>query len=219
MQIRSAIETAVKPTLGEAEWMARALLFAALTGTGAIMRMPLSPVPLTMQVFFVLLSGMVLGPVWGPLSQLACLAMGLCGAPFFAAPPYAGPSVLFGPTGGYLWGFVLASGITGWLSASARRRPRGKRMTGAALLLFAALGGIAAIYAVGTGWLAAWLGMQGRDASLAFALGVRPFIAADLAKAALAACAAGPFLDATGWGSEFPARKKFTPHLPGKNRP
>ena len=201
MRIRSAFETVVKPTLWEAEWAAWALLFAALTGMGAIMRVPLSPVPLTMQVFFVLLSSIVLGPVWGPLSQLAYLAMGLCGAPFFAAPPHAGPAVLFGPTGGYLWGFVLASAVTGWLSAAVRRRARGRRSAANAYLLLSGLAGVVAIYAAGTGWLAAWLGALGKDSSLAFALGVRPFIAPDLAKAALAALAAGsviPLAPGTG---------------------
>lgn len=199
MQIRNVPETTLKSSVLETEWLARVLLFAALTGIGAIIRFPLSPVPLTMQVFFVLLSGMVLGPVWGPVSQLAYLAMGLCGAPFFAAPPHAGPTVLFGPTGGYLWGFVLASGITGLISVAAKRRACGKRTAGIALLILASLAGIASIYSTGTGWLAIWLGTRGRDASLAFALGVKPFIVADALKAALAVCAAGPFLKRTGW--------------------
>lgn len=189
MHIRSANGTAVEPTLGTAAWLARAVLFAALTGMGAVLRVPLSPVPLTMQVFFVLLSGLVLGPVWGPASQLFYLVMGCCGAPFFAAPPYAGPAVLFGPTGGYLWGFVPAAWAAGWLAERGGKRLR-NRAAGAAVLAGAALAGVAAIYAAGTAWLAAWLGMHGRDASLSLALGVRPFIGADLAKALLAAAGA-----------------------------
>jgi biotin transport system substrate-specific component len=169
----------------------RAVLFAALTGIGALMRIPTSPVPVTMQVFFVLLSGMVLGPTWGAASQLIYLCMGLCGAPFFAAPPYAGPAVLFGPTGGYLWGFVAAAGVTGWVSEAFSERwlPRG-RVPGMGYLC-AGLAGIAVIYTAGTAWLAAWLNLHGASASAAFALGVRPFILPDLAKAAAAAALAG----------------------------
>ncbi len=169
----------------EGEMLARALLFAALTGIGALIRIPTSPVPVTMQVFFVLLSGMVLGPFWGALSQVLYLCMGLAGAPFFAAPPYAGPAVLLGPTGGYLWGFVLAAGATGWVSEKLASSSR-KRIP---VLGYACGGiaGIAAIYTAGTAWLGTWLSMHGASPSAVFELGVRPFILVDLAKAAAAA--------------------------------
>ncbi len=163
----------------EGEMLARALLFAALTGIGALLRIPTSPVPVTMQVFFVLLSGMILGPYWGALSQVLYLGMGLCGAPFFAAPPYAGPAVLFGPTGGYLWGFILAAAASGWTS---RRLAARERFPGMGYLL-AGIVGIAAIYSCGTAWLGAWLSLNGAGASAAFALGVKPFILVDLLKA------------------------------------
>jgi biotin transport system substrate-specific component len=178
---------AVKVTPKEGEFLARAVLFAALTGIGALIRIPLSPVPVTMQVFFVLLSGLVLGPVWGPLSQLMYLGMGLCGAPFFAAPPYAGPLVLFGPTGGYLWGFVLASGVVGLISRMKSTKTMAKDWKAHAWLLAACLAGVAAIYSAGTGWLAMWLGLHGKNAALAFELGVKPFILIDTLKAIMAA--------------------------------
>jgi biotin transport system substrate-specific component len=187
MLSRQLNNVAVKVTQKEGEMLARALLFAALTGMGAIIRIPLSPVPVTMQVFFVLLSGLVLGPFWGATSQLLYLLMGLCGAPFFAAPPYAGPAVLFGPTGGYLWGFVLAAGIAGLLgnTLAARTRPG----TAARLLvsMCACLAGIAVIYVSGTTWLGAWLSLHGTSASAAYELGVKPFILVDMAKATAAA--------------------------------
>ncbi len=182
---------AVKVTQKEGEMLARALLFAALTGIGAIIRIPLSPVPVTMQVFFVLLSGMVLGPFWGATSQLIYLAMGLCGAPFFAAPPYAGPAVLFGPTGGYLWGFVLAACVSGWVSRGLLARSRPDSRFAALGYLAAGAAGIAAIYAAGTAWLGAWLSLHGASASLAYELGVKPFILVDLLKAIMAASLAG----------------------------
>jgi biotin transport system substrate-specific component len=178
---------AVKVTQKEGEMLARALLFAALTGIGAIIRIPLSPVPVTMQVFFVLLAGMVLGPFWGATSQLMYLAMGLCGAPFFAAPPYAGPAVLFGPTGGYLWGFVLAACVSGWVSEKLASGPGTVKSFPALGYLAAGIAGIAAIYAAGTTWLGLWLSLHGASASAAFELGVKPFILVDLLKAVAAA--------------------------------
>ncbi|MBN2025767.1 MAG: biotin transporter BioY [Actinobacteria bacterium] len=170
--------------------LVRALLFAALTGTGALIRIPTSPVPVTMQVFFVLLSGILLGPRWGAVSQLFYIGMGLCGAPFFAAPPYAGPAVLFGPTGGYLCGFVLAAAAAGWTSQRLASR-QGMRLRFSGLgYLVAGAAGIAAIYACGTAWLGAWLGLHGASASAVYELGVKPFILVDLMKAAGAAAAA-----------------------------
>lgn len=184
--------TAERAIPREGEMLVRAVLFAALTGIGALLRIPTSPVPVTMQVFFVLLSGMVLGPTWGAASQLIYLCMGLCGAPFFAAPPFAGPAVLFGPTGGYLWGFVAAAGAAGWVSEALSRRWRNRGRAGGLGYLCAGLAGIAVIYIPGTAWLAAWLGLHGANAPAAFALGVRPFILPDLIKAAAAAAMAGP---------------------------
>ena len=171
--------------------LARALLFAALTGIGALIRIPLSPVPVTMQVFFVLLSGMALGPFWGPASQVLYLSMGASGAPFFAAPPYAGPAVLFGPTGGYLWGFVLAAGVAGWACrALTGRNNQEGRLSGLGLL-YAGIAGTATIYGAGAAWLSAWLSLHGASASLVWELGVKPFILVDLAKAGAAAALAG----------------------------
>lgn len=182
---------AEKVTLKAGGAVARAVLFAALTGIGALLRVPASPVPVTMQVFFVLLSGMLLGPSLGASSQALYLFMGLCGAPFFAAPPYAGPAVLFGPTGGYLWGFVAASWAAGWVGREFSLRKGARPHMRIAGCLCAGLAGIAAVYLCGTAWLGAWLSLQGSSASLAFDLGVKPFILVDLAKATGAAAMAG----------------------------
>ena len=169
----------------DAEMAGWALAFAALTGIGAIVKIPLAPVPVTMQVFFALLAGLALGPVWGPASQVTYILMGLCGAPFFAAFPHSGPAVLFGPTGGYLWGFVAAAAVTGYI----RERSKAARIARhpAASAFGASLAGIAAIYICGAAWLAAWLGARGSSGWLVWSLGVRPFIAVDLLKGAAAA--------------------------------
>lgn len=191
MRISSTRHFSVSVASSEARMLAMAVLFAALTGMGAVMRIPLSPVPVTMQVFFVLLSGLILGPVWGPASQLLYLLMGLSGAPFFAAPPHAGPAVLFGPSGGYLWGFAVAAGCAGWLSGRLwpHRRERTLRTLGD---LIACLAGLGLIYACGVHWLGAWLSLHGKSPALAFQLGVKPFLLVDLVKAAAAALCANP---------------------------
>lgn len=74
--------------------------------------LPFSPVPITGQTFGVLLVAMALGRVRGTGVVLAYLAEGAAGLPVFAGGA-AGPQVLFGPTGGYLAGFVAAAFVVG----------------------------------------------------------------------------------------------------------
>lgn len=84
-------------------------LFLALTALSAFVRIPLpfTPIPITMQTLFVLLSGLYLKKYDGSISQLAYIALGLIGLPIFASAS-GGLSVILGPTGGYLIGFLVA---------------------------------------------------------------------------------------------------------------
>ena len=58
-------------------------IFAALTAVGAFIKIPLPPVPFTLQVFFVILSGLLLGSRMGLASQIVYIALGLVGVPVF----------------------------------------------------------------------------------------------------------------------------------------
>ena len=145
-------------------------LFAALIAVGAFVSIPVGVVPFTLQVLFVLLAGMVLGPRLGVLSIAVYLVLGLI------VPVYAGGTsgigVLLGPTGGFLWGFVLAAMLTG---ALASLRPRSLR-----LLVAAGITGIAPIYVLG----AVWLALQAHiTLGAALTGGVVPFVWADVLKA------------------------------------
>jgi biotin transport system substrate-specific component len=144
-------------------------LFAALIAVGAFVSVPIGTVPFTLQVLFVLLAGMILGPRLGALSVVVYLVLGLI------APVYAGETsgigTLFGPTGGFLWGFVLAAVVTGTL---ATRRPRGMWV-----LLAAGIAGLAPIYVLGTAWLALQLHVT---LPAALTAGVIPFVWADALK-------------------------------------
>ena len=90
-------------------------LFAALTAIGAWISIPIPPVPFTFQVLFVLLAGAVLGSARGGLSQIVYVLLGVIGLPVFAGGA-SGPGVLFGPTGGYIFGFIVAAFVVGALS-------------------------------------------------------------------------------------------------------
>lgn len=154
-----------------------ALFFALGTGFGAQMRMPLpfTPVPLTLQTFFVLSSGVALGPFWGLLSQALYLLLGIAGFPYFTGWA-AGGKTLIGTTGGYLLGFLLASYIAGIFT----RRGESKS---AYLGMF--LGNLV-IYLLGASWLGFLLSLSFSQALLK---GVLPFLAGDILKI----LAGGPF--------------------------
>jgi biotin transport system substrate-specific component len=153
--------------------------FAALTALSARVQfhLPFTPVPVTGQVFAVLLAGVMLGPRLGFVSQVQYLAAGAAGLPVFA---YGGglPAVL-GPTGGYLVGFPFAALAVGALSA---------RHPGFCRTLLACLSGAAVIHLFGASWLAVWHASTGQ-ATLAAVLAqsLFPFLAIDIAKAALVA--------------------------------
>ena len=85
------------------------IVFVILTSLGAFVRIPLpfTPVPITLQTFFVLLSGAFLGSL-GALSQIIYVLLGIAGFPIFTGCG-SGLIYLFGPTGGYLLGFILAA--------------------------------------------------------------------------------------------------------------
>lgn len=142
-----------------------------------------SPVPVTLQVLAVILSGLVLGSKLGALSQLQYLAMGAAGLPVFANFS-GGPIAFAGPSGGYLLGFVPGAFITGWVfERFARKTGLGTWIGGIA--------GIAVVYLFGASWLAVWLCSTTRQPmsaciNNAWALGVVPFIGVDLLKTAAA---------------------------------
>lgn len=89
-------------------------IFVVLTALGAHVYIPHDPVPFTLQTMFVLLAGAFLGWKDGAISMLSYLFVGGIGIPVFASST-AGVGYLFGPTGGYLWGFVIAAAIVGVL--------------------------------------------------------------------------------------------------------
>jgi len=154
-------------------------LFAGVTAVGAqiTLELPFTPVPITLQVFAVLLAGFALGPRLGAMSMAVYLLLGAMGVPVFARFR-AGLPVLLGPTGGYLLVFPLAAWVTGRLS-SGRANTLGLSSAGCV--------GVAVIYLVGTCWLKASTGIEW---SAAIGMGALPFIPMDLAKAIWAALVA-----------------------------
>jgi biotin transport system substrate-specific component len=126
-------------------------LFAALTVFGAGIKIPLPYVPLTLQTFFVLLSGHLLGPLYGAASQTAYLLLGLIGLPVFAEG--GGPAYVFKPTFGYLLGYPLASFAAGMIVHRGALRPTALPAAGLARLIMANLLALFAIFVPGVVYL------------------------------------------------------------------
>jgi biotin transport system substrate-specific component len=177
------VQVAKKVGYMKSQHMALSIFLATLTAVGAQITIPVSPVPFTLQTFFVLLAGLIGGARVGFLSIFIYLIMGAVGLPVFANLR-GGWDVFLGPTGGYLIAFPFAAAIAGLIY---RRVGLGK-IHAAAL---ASLSAEVIIYLVGVPWLAAWLslsrGLSVLDSfSQAAALGMIPFLIWDTLKAALA---------------------------------
>lgn len=181
---------------------ARAALLAALTGVGALLSIPnpFSPAPISLQVPFVFLAGLYLGPLWGSTSMLLYIAAGAVGAPIFATGT-AGVGVLFGDTGGFIWSYLVAAFLIGVIVhgrqglGTRNVDPTERTISDAGLLdrfdvrdpadaslprLGVALGlAMVVIYAMGAGY-AMWL--LSLSPAKAIGLYVVPFVIGDLVK-------------------------------------
>lgn len=86
-------------------------LFAALIAVGAQIRVPVGPVPFTLQMPMVLLTALVLGSKLGALSTLVYMLVGLIGVPVFAGS--GGIGALLSPSFGFVLGFIPAAYVAG----------------------------------------------------------------------------------------------------------
>ena len=90
-------------------------IFTALTAVGAFISIPIGPVPITLQSFFVLLSGVILGSKKAMFSQITYLLLGLIGFPIFAGFT-GGLQTIFKPSFGFIIGYVVVAYIVGKLT-------------------------------------------------------------------------------------------------------
>jgi biotin transport system substrate-specific component len=134
------------------------------------------PVPTTLQTLGVLLIGLTFGFRMAVATLALYLLEGALGLPVFAKFS-SGYATLVGPTGGYLFGFLLAAAAIGFLADKGFTRSWPGTVV--ALLI-----GEAILFALGVFWLGQSLGMSLPDA---MAAGFTPFIGVDAVKTALAA--------------------------------
>lgn len=159
--------------------MTRVALMAAFTAVAAQIAIPLEPVPFTLQVLAVVLTGLLLGPRYGALAMGIYLLVGAIGVPVFAGFK-GGLGIVFGDTGGYLLAYPLAAALAGLAAGATANAPRRRALVVGFLWGSAAL---AVIYALGATWLAV---LAGLSPGAALAAGVLPFVVFDLIKVGLA---------------------------------
>lgn len=119
------------------------LLFTLLTIAGAKLRLTIFAIPFTLQTVAVYGSGLFLGGPGGFLSQALYLAVGLF-FPVFAGEGFGWDYLTNRPTSGYLWGFLLSSGVIGILS---------RRFPGLMGSFLAVAAGSAGLFTCGVIWL------------------------------------------------------------------
>lgn len=167
----------------KASTITRVALMAAVTAVAAQITVPISPVPFTLQVLAVILSGLLLGVRTGALAQVIYVLVGAVGVPVFAGFK-GGLGVVLGPTGGYLISYPVAAAVAGLAAHTVARASRRKALWTGFLWGCA---GLAVIYTLGATWLAVVAGLSPAEA---LATGVLPFVVFDLIKVALAALVA-----------------------------
>ena len=177
---------------------------ACLTGLMAQIRIPLpwTPVPITGQTFAVLIAGVLLGRWWGGISQAMYLGIGTAGLPWFAGWS-GGYSVLIGPTGGYIIGFILAALFVGHFTDKYIKARSFLCILG--LMMFA---NFVLIYGPGLLQLSVWLYLvKGTQFTLwrVLWIGVIPFISGDLTKVVLAAAIAKIIIPKKAFNKEVDA--------------
>ena len=137
-------------------------------------KIPFYPVPMTMQTFVVLLIGIAFGWRLGVAAIALYLTEGIIGLPVFSGTPEKGIGLtyFFGPTFGYLVGFLVTVFLAGKFNYS------NNLIKNFIKLVFAT----SFIYFLGILWLG---GLIGWDKPI-FKLGVQPFLLAELFKILLA---------------------------------
>ncbi|MFN8533797.1 MAG: biotin transporter BioY [Dehalococcoidia bacterium] len=169
--------------LPRAGWLTRAglvVLFSVLLAISAQVSIEIGPVPITLQTLMVLLTGALLGSRLGAAAVLLYILEGVAGLPVFAGGNSAwsvvrgGVPYFLGPTAGYLFGFLPAAFVVGWLAE--RGWTRNVWLTALAMVI-----GNLIIYAVGLLNLARFVAPP-----TLWSVGLLPFLPGDAVKIAAA---------------------------------
>lgn len=175
-----------QPTSNAGRWamnIAIVVLGSLLLAVSAQFKVPTWPVPVTLQTLAVAGIAGAFGWRIGVGTVVLYLVEGLSGLPVFASG--GGPLYLFGPTGGFLLGYIPMALIIGFAA------DRGASKNFFALFAVSVLAD-AVVFALGFAWLIALAGEtswidQSNVVASAYSIAIEPFIIWDIVKMALAA--------------------------------
>ena len=160
---------------GFTQKMTLAALMCTLICICSQIQIPLPPVPLSLSLLAVHLAGTLLGPSLGAAAAGSYVLLGAIGLPVYAGFA-GGVSILLGPTGGFLLGYIASAWLCGRL---VRRFGLSRRA-----LILSISAGTLACYLPGVLW---FMLLTGTDLSGAFAVCVLPFLPGDALKTLLSA--------------------------------
>lgn len=155
-------------------------LFAALTAVCGFISIPVpgTPIPIVLQNMLVVLTGLMLGPVWGVAATVLFLAAGALGLPVFSGGT-GGFVRLMGPTGGFLYGYALATLAAGLIA----QRPKHGVRTPVLRLVLATVLGFVVMYIPG---VLHFMRVMDKTFSQTMTLCVVPYIPGDIVKMVVA---------------------------------
>lgn len=155
-------------------------LFAALTAVCGFISIPVpdTPIPIVLQNMLVVLTGLMLGPVWGVAATVLFLAVGALGLPVFSGGT-GGIARFMGPTGGFLYGYAFATLAAGLIA----QRPKHGVKTPMLRLVLATVLGFVVMYIPG---VLHFMKVMGKTFSQTMTLCVVPYIPGDIVKMVVA---------------------------------
>ncbi len=145
-------------------------IFTAILSVLSPFSLPVGTVSVNAATLGLFLAAAVLGAKDGTIAVGVYLLLGLIGVPVFAGFQ-GGVSVLAGPSGGFLLGYLPCTAISGWLILRFwRKRPL---LWGLALVI-----GNCILYLCGAGWFC----LQTKATAVAALIWILPFVPLDIVK-------------------------------------
>ena len=183
--------SATSRSMSRSRSVAFVALSVALMAVSAWISVPLGPVPFTLQTFVAIFVLVCLPPAQAVATMACYVLMGTVGLPVFSGMR-GGLGVIMGPTGGYLWGYLVAALAVWAVRAGAHTGNRGQSVQHDV-----AVAAILLVVSYACGWLQLML-VTGMGPAAAAAAGVAPFVIVDVVKAAVAVATARAVRRAVG---------------------
>ena len=163
-------------------------LSIALMAVGAWVTVPLGPVPFTLQIFVFTFALVMLEPKLAFASVLGYIVLGAIGVPVFSGMR-GGIGVLAGPTGGFLWGYIVGFAAAIGVGSLFKAKPNGASTIAGFDKTEVIRAFVMAFVYLACAYVCGWFQLMivmGVGPEAAFASAVAPFIVVDIVKIVVA---------------------------------